>query len=311
MNSSNYLISGANGDIAISMANIIRERYPESKVVGTDISSQWPALSFFDEVKIIPKAVDPGYLDSIRELLTETSAAYFIPTSEPELRWLAKNPESWSDLPLLMNAPAIILNCMDKLQSIRWLESLGLTTPKTSHLADARVDELPLLVKPRFGAGSRGIEIVKSAERLEQVQASRTDEAVAQEFLDVEDHEYTCALLSLPDGYRSFIMHRRMKGDVTGEMMGVQNPAIEETLSIIAAAVPAHTAINVQLRLTPSGPRVFEINPRFSSTVRMRHLLGFSDFQWLLESLEGQPVGACSPEYGRKVFRVYSEVVAS
>ena len=39
-------------------------------------------------------------------------------------------------------------------------------------------------------------------------------------------------------------------------------------------------SMNIQLRLTADGPRIFEINPRFSSTVYMRNLIGFSDVIW-------------------------------
>jgi carbamoyl-phosphate synthase large subunit len=48
--------------------------------------------------------------------------------------------------------------------------------------------------------------------------------------------------------------------------------------------------MNIQLRLTDQGPRVFEINPRFSSTVLMRHRIGFSDLLWALSEAEGLAV---------------------
>jgi carbamoyl-phosphate synthase large subunit len=48
--------------------------------------------------------------------------------------------------------------------------------------------------------------------------------------------------------------------------------------------------MNVQLRLTAAGPRVFEINPRFSSTALMRHRIGFSDVLWSLDEAAGRPV---------------------
>jgi len=48
--------------------------------------------------------------------------------------------------------------------------------------------------------------------------------------------------------------------------------------------------MNVQLRLTDKGPRVFEINPRFSSTVLMRHRLGYCDVLWAMDEVEGRAV---------------------
>ena len=42
--------------------------------------------------------------------------------------------------------------------------------------------------------------------------------------------------------------------------------------------------------ITKKGPRVFEINPRFSSTVLMRHRLGFTDLLWAIEEAEGKEI---------------------
>lgn len=58
----------------------------------------------------------------------------------------------------------------------------------------------------------------------------------------------------------------------------------------IAEGLNLHGSMNVQLRLTDKGPRVFEINPRFSSTVLMRHRLGFSDVIWAIEEAEGKDI---------------------
>ena len=56
----------------------------------------------------------------------------------------------------------------------------------------------------------------------------------------------------------------------------------------IAKGLNLQGSMNVQMRLTEKGPRVFEINPRFSSTVLMRHRLGFSDVLWAIDEAEGK-----------------------
>jgi len=46
-------------------------------------------------------------------------------------------------------------------------------------------------------------------------------------------------------------------------------------------------AFNIQLRLKNGVPMIFEINPRFSSTVYARHLMGFPDLaEWISYRLE-------------------------
>jgi carbamoyl-phosphate synthase large subunit len=58
----------------------------------------------------------------------------------------------------------------------------------------------------------------------------------------------------------------------------------------IAIGLDLRGSMNVQMRLTDQGPRVFEINPRFSSTVLMRHRIGFTDVIWALNEVEGKRV---------------------
>ncbi|MBK8119730.1 MAG: ATP-grasp domain-containing protein [Sulfuritalea sp.] len=63
---------------------------------------------------------------------------------------------------------------------------------------------------------------------------------------------------------------------------------VREQCVKIAEALDLFGAINIQLRMTPAGPRIFEINPRLSSTVLMRHLAGYTDVLWMLEEAAGR-----------------------
>lgn len=305
------ILSGANGDIAISMAEILHKDRPNIYLIGTDCHGQWPAKAFFDEVINVPRCDHEKYQSSMRQIIDRFDDVFFVPTSEPELRFFANNADARAALNPLMNESCLIISCMDKLGSMQWLEEIGIQAPKTKMLVDATMEDLPLLAKPRFGAGSRGIEIIKDAEHLEFSQKRRQDDPVAQEFLDVEGQEYTCAILKGHDGdVRTLIMLRDMKGDVTGRMKAVKNDIIENILSKISAHIAPLSAINVQLRLTEKGPMIFEINPRFSSTVKMRHTLGFKDFLWWIECHERKDTSKTDIIYDRMIYRVYSEVLA-
>jgi len=89
-----------------------------------------------------------------------------------------------------------------------------------------------------------------------------------------------------------------------------RRPEIGELLEAIAIAANLEGPLNVQLRLTSEGPRVFEINPRFSGTVMMRHRLGFRDLVWTIEARRGVPPPPFDSRPGTRVFRLSREVVA-
>jgi carbamoyl-phosphate synthase large subunit len=69
-------------------------------------------------------------------------------------------------------------------------------------------------------------------------------------------------------------------------------------------------SINIQLRMTGNLPKIFEINPRFSSTVLYRHLFGFEDLIWSIEDRLGLELSDNRQEFiGRKFYKGYVEYI--
>ena len=69
-------------------------------------------------------------------------------------------------------------------------------------------------------------------------------------------------------------------------------------------------SINVQLRITNHLPKIFEINPRFSSTVLFRHLFGFKDLEWSIKDLFGIALESYSPpKVGSKFYKGFNEYI--
>ncbi|MGI9465337.1 MAG: ATP-grasp domain-containing protein, partial [Aestuariivirgaceae bacterium] len=66
----------------------------------------------------------------------------------------------------------------------------------------------------------------------------------------------------------------------------------------IAEELDLKGSINVQLRRTADGPRIFEINARFSSTALIRHRMGFQDVVWTLQERMGEAVSCFVPVPG-------------
>ena len=85
---------------------------------------------------------------------------------------------------------------------------------------------------------------------------------------------------------------------------------IEKLLNEIAARLNLCGSINVQLRLRAGVPYVFEINPRFSSTVRFRHQLGFTDVLWALRDRVRVEIGDyIVPPEGLRFYKIFDDVI--
>lgn len=305
-----FLVTAANGDIGEAAGRILRETWPDAPLHGADLGDKWPAAEIFDHVHTLPRGDDRHFGEALGALAREIGADCVIPLSEPELRHLAENHGAAGDLPLLMPRPDLIATFLDKLDTAKWLVQHGLPAPRTVPLASANAGDLPIFVKRARGHGSRDTEIVRSAARLKVAMAEAPADAIAQELLEPADREYTCAVFRSGGELRTLTMRRVLEGGTTMRIEIERHAAVDALLEAIAIAADLDGPLNVQLRLTRDGPRVFEINPRFSGTVMMRHRIGFRDLVWAIEARRGQKPPSFEPPVGTRVFRQAREVVA-
>lgn len=104
---------------------------------------------------------------------------------------------------------------------------------------------------------------------------------IFQELLSTEEHEYTAGVFKSKQGDIKTITFRRiLHGGRTGYGEVVQDSTIDQFLYELAEDIDFSGSINIQFRMTDRGPIIFEINPRFSSTLVFRHKLGFKDIEW-------------------------------
>ena len=183
--------------------------------------------------------------------------------------------------------------------------------PRTALIEEVITLNDKMILKPRKGSGSKDIFITDDNFVLNYVK-KRYDDFIAQEYIDAHDEEYTCGLYrSSQSETRSIIIKRKlMPGGVTGIGEVVADSNIERVLSRVALAINLVGAINVQLRMRAKEPVIFEINPRFSSTVLFRHHLGFKDLIWSIQDSIGEPIGAYEKvSSGAKFYRGYKEYI--
>ena len=69
-------------------------------------------------------------------------------------------------------------------------------------------------------------------------------------------------------------------------------------------------SINIQLRIRGDEPVIFEINPRFSSTVLFRYLFGFKDLEWSIQDLLDHEIGDYTKaKEGRMFYKGFKEYI--
>ena len=270
---------------------------------GIDISDDHPASMVFDAVDVAPRADDARYLEWLGAYIGSNRIDVFIPTSEAEILAVTRDPGALADrCTVLVNEPTLAIACLDKHSTLAFLSQNGIDVPEHGLIGHGTApSRYPVIAKPRSGQGSKGFQTVDSLEMLQSSPAGH----VWQECLLPDDQEYTCAVYVTKElATRLLVIKRVLVGGYTGKGEVVDVPVINDYLATIAAAFKTAGCFNVQLRLTDQGPKVFEINPRLSSTLVFRDKLGFQDFRWWLCEEMGlglpayEPVGA-----GARIYR--------
>lgn len=312
MHLDSVLVTGGAGDIGRGLAKILGTLPWIDEVHGMDVSDRFPSAAFYRGFTTAPPVRDPGYLDALAEAATASGAQLIIPMSEPELRFFSERRlAEIAGIPLLMPSFEVMDLGFDKLATAEYLADHGLPHPWTVRADEAGPRDLPCIMKSRTGSGSKSLFIVTEDNRDEL--GRHTDGMIYQELLLPDDEEYTCGVFRSRSGQLATISFRRvLAGGRTGYAEVVRVARIDELLASLAQSLRFTGSINVQLRLTDRGPVVFEINPRFSSTVVFRHLLGFRDLEWAIRDRCGDldEIGFDPQEsVGKRVFRADDELV--
>jgi len=294
------LITAIAGDVAQASAQIVREQFPEWHILGCDIHDRHGAALFVDDWYIAPRANSSSYLSWFESFVKRKNVDICLPMSEAEIVAFAQaGVRKVARTNLIMpNAQAIAVGS-DKLATARFLASIGCPAPWTIPATNCNEKTpFPCIFKPRRGAGSKEIFVCATIDDAKFF-SDRYPDSILQELLLPEDQEVTCAIYRTLDGRIAVLqLLRKLVDGSTAWAKVIDNPEIHNQCKHLALRLNLRGSINVQLRVTNQGPRIFEINPRFSSTVRMRHLMGFHDLLWALNEALGHKIELYSPPEG-------------
>ena len=312
MNPGPIILTGAGGDIGIALARVLRETLPGTTVIGADCNQQAVGAEFVDRFYRLPSAGERGFTTALASLVEASGAKLVIPLAEAELARLAAEGRLGGKIAgaaiITPNAKAVETG-LDKLATARVLQEAGIAVPESGIVGKDMPGDFDCIIKPRSGQGSKGIAFTARQGFAALAQSRKGD--LWQRWLKNEGEEYTCGLArfsAMPTRLLAF--RRALQGGLTGSGEVVHDPRIEQICERVADVLELDGAINIQLRIDSGEPTIFEINPRFSSTVGFRHRLGFCDAIWAIKARLGLPIDAYTPPLaGTRIERVAQEII--
>jgi len=287
------------------------------KIIATDSSELAPALYEADIRIIVPSIDSDEYLDTILNICRLNKVDLLIPLIDLELPLLAKAKSAFESIGtiVMVSDPNVINICSDKLLTYQYLLSIGLNSPKTYisldevNLAlDCGEIELPLVIKPRWGSASIGIEIVKEREDIENVYYSvmgkiqdsilktKNNQNIAHSIIiqeRVEGYEYGLDIVNDFQGVHHAVFVKRkysMRSGETDKAVTQNNALLRSIGSRIGHDLKHIGNLDCDLFICGEKVVVLEMNPRFGGGYPFSHEAGANIPAALIAWLTGDKV---------------------
>jgi carbamoyl-phosphate synthase large subunit len=279
------------------------------RIIGCDISPT--AFGLFEEGMAATHIIDQGnYIESILELCGAEGIDWIVPGGEEPMVLLSAAEDRLLKVGtrLVANSRQVIATFSDKARGFERLAALGIPIPLTHELAtdaDAGRVDTPCIVKPATGSGGSVLVFFAADPGEVAIYADyirRTGgRPIAQEYIGVEEGEFTIGILSLPDAtvVGSIALRRSLDSKLSVAMRGRGGvvssgysqgyvgdfPDLRRQAEAIARAIDSRGPINVQGRVRDGVLIPFEINPRLSASSYLRAMAGFNEVDYYLRAV--------------------------
>lgn len=269
----------------------------DHRIIGVDMDASAAGIQLADSGTAVPPATDDSWPSAMADVVDRFDADVILPTVDEELAELPSLSGLLPDTPIVAPRQAVIELAMDKYRTMKRLSAAGHPTPETWLATDAaEIDPAayPLIVKPRRGRGSRGVQQVQDPTSLSaHLDATdyRPDELLCQEYIG--GTEYTTSVVGTTDNTLLSVVPKEAIEKDGSTVLGAtrQTPAVTEACTALFETLEPAGPINVQQIIDEDGtPRLIEINPRFSSTSCLTVAAGVDVFDLLIRDALGETV---------------------
>ena len=284
------------------------------KVFASDMQLTAPALVDADVAIRVPAIYDVGYIDSLKEIIKENNIKAIISLNDLELPILSKHKQEIEMLGakvIVADSRAIDIS-FDKWETVKFLESFGLKSPKTfitlneaKEALESGVFSFPLVIKPRWGSASIGIDFpedmreLELAYELQTIRLKRTILAEAsKEDIDrailiqekIPGVEYGMDVLNDFEGnyIGSFVREKiSMRSGETDKAISVIDDRFEKVGQTIGENLKHIGNLDCDVFEHNGELYVLELNPRFGGGYPFSHEAGINTAAIYIEWLKG------------------------
>jgi carbamoyl-phosphate synthase large subunit len=273
----------------------------QGAVFTADATSDAPAMQEADRAFVVPPVRDPAYVDTLLSLCRRHHVRLVVPLNDLELPVLARCRDRFlaaGTIPVVA-ASHVVDRCFDKWATFEFLRECGLRAPQTYLSLDGAREalsagtlSLPLVIKPRWGTASIGIEYVDAEDDLEaacrvvkariarsiiaEVGAHDRDGALMiQERLDGDEHGLDI-INDLDGRYQTTLGRRKlsMRAGETDRAVTLNSPQLQAVGETLGRRLGHVGNLDCDVFVVDGQVYVLEMNPRFGGGYPFCHLAG-------------------------------------
>lgn len=270
-----------------------------------------------DKAFVVPSVFNPLYIDVLIKICHQFNIRAIISLYDPELPILSKAKDHLAAEGILaiVSSPDVIEVCLDKLHANVFLQSCGICIPKTFQdkdlvLSRIRTNKInfPIILKPRWGNASLFLLEATSKEELNLYYSKIQDlikkstpfiinkgepqyeQVIFQE--KVNGQEYGLDVINdLNTNYMATIVKKKiaMRAGETDIAITENSPELTALGELISNKLGHIGNLDVDLFLSPTGPVVIDMNPRFGGGYPFSHLAGVNLPTAIISWLNNEP----------------------
>ncbi|MFV9551007.1 ATP-grasp domain-containing protein [Algibacter sp. PT7-4] len=284
-------------------------------VIAADEKMSAPAMVDADIAIKVPSIYDENYINKLIDIVKKYSVNAIISLNDLELPILSKNKiilEQHGAKVIVSNTNVIAIG-FDKWKTYNFIKDLGLSTPKTYIKLDEAIQDIengnlkfPLVLKPRWGSGSIGIDFPESIEelklsyKLQKIKLQKTiltkanEESVVDDILIQEKLngiEYGMDIVNDFEGnyYGTFAKEKlAMRSGETDKAKSVIDHSFEKLGQLISENLRHIGNIDSDVFVVNNKLYLLEINPRFGGGYPFSHEAGVNLAAIYIEWLKGK-----------------------
>ncbi len=273
----------------------------DGKVIVADPEYNSPSLQTGDENYVIPEQTDTNYMDAIIEICKKHEVDCLVPLNDWEVPEISDHKKELEKLGVSVFAPnsSIVEKVRDKGKYRELLEPFNVKSPLSYFNAEDAKRALekqevffPLIVKPRNGSASIGIELIDNVEDMEfayqhaiqEIKGSPLDGDTSRKPQDniiiqevIEGDKFSVDMFNDLNGRFLTSFARKqlgMRGGDIDRCITVNIPELTDIAQQLGEGFGHAGYINTDVYFNGKDYYVIDINPRFGGGYAFTHLAG-------------------------------------